>query len=220
MRNEEEGRRKESGLKGPPSVEVWQGLTPYAQDIEKQEEAVAALLAKGPERLIFCEHEPVLTLGSSAKAGDEGAHQALPTQITNRGGQVTYHGPGQRVIYPIVKLVRWNNDIRVYMRWLQEWLAAACLEMGVETEIRTGTELGLWVGNAKLAAFGVRVRKGVAFHGAALNISNDLSVYKTFTPCGIKGSHAISLQALNPSLTLEITDKALLKTLPLIWPKA
>jgi lipoyl(octanoyl) transferase len=100
------------------------------------------------------------------------------------------------------------------MRRLQEWIASTCTELGIETEIRMGEELGLWIGNTKLAAFGVRVRKGVVFHGAALNVSNDLEIYKHFTPCGIKESRATRLAEHLPHITMAQVDAALAATLP------
>jgi lipoyl(octanoyl) transferase len=180
----------------------------------RMEALVAQVRAGAPEQIILSEHEPILTLGSSAKDMDIGTGHAVPHVATSRGGQVTYHGPGQRVIYPIVRLdARWGGntggDIRVYMRRLQQWLAATCAELGVATELRTGTELGLWVQGAKLAAFGVKISKGVAYHGAAINISNDLDIYQKFTPCGLTNVKTTRLTNHLPTLTMAQFDAAL-----------
>jgi lipoyl(octanoyl) transferase len=199
-----------------PTITHWHGLTDYAAGVLQQDALVAAVANGAPEQIILCEHTPVLTLGSSAKLADaQGAH-GLPLCETSRGGQVTYHGPGQRVIYPVLRLDdRFEDDVRVYMRRLQTWLAAACSQLGVVPEIKGGDHLGLWLGDAKLAAFGVRVRKGVAFHGAALNVSNDLTIYHTFVPCGLKGSQATRLIDHNPTITMAQVDEALVATLPM-----
>lgn len=198
-----------------PTLTHWHGLTDYAAGVLQQEALVKDVADGAPEQIILCEHNPILTLGSSAKPSDAQGPHSIPVVESTRGGQVTYHGPGQRVVYPILKLdERFKTDIRIYMRRLQQWVAAACLELGVEAEIRSGEELGLWIGNAKLAAFGVRVRKGVVFHGAALNVSNDLEIYKHFTPCGIKGSAATRLIDHMPDVTMDKVDAALASTLP------
>jgi len=200
-----------------PPLAHWQGLTDYVAGLAHQEALVAGVIEGAPEHIVLCEHAPVLTLGSSAKVADSEGPHGIPVVETSRGGQITYHGPGQRVVYPILHLdARFERDVRVYMRRLQAWVAAACSQLGIETDIRTGEELGLWVGNAKLAAFGVRVRKGVVFHGAALNVSNDIEIYKHFTPCGIKGSAATRLVDHIPDITMAQVDEALATTLPIL----
>ncbi len=192
-------------------IVIWPALTPYLAGLERLETIAAQVAAGAPEVLILAEHAPVLTVGSSGQLADAGAGHGIPIVPTNRGGQVTYHGPGQRMIYPVVRLDgRWNHDIRCYMRWLQERVQAACGSLGVESELRTGTELGLWGGNAKLAAFGVRVRKGVAFHGACLNVSNDLKIYQQFTPCGLVGSQTTRLIDHVPEIHMAKVDAALI----------
>lgn len=198
-----------------PPFTIWPNLTNYTEGLARQETLVAEVLAGAPEQIVLCEHAPVLTMGSSAKAADALGSHALPTLPTNRGGQVTYHGPGQRVVYPVLRLdARFNTDVRVYMQRLQAWVAAACTQLGVTPEIKSGDHLGLWVGDAKLAAFGVRVRKGVVFHGAALNVTNDIGIYSQFTPCGLAGSKATRLVDHIPTITMDAVDEALAATLP------
>jgi lipoyl(octanoyl) transferase len=149
------------------------------------EEILAEMLAGGTERVIFCEMEPVLTVGSSGDRADIGADPGVPVVETGRGGKVTYHGPGQRVVYLVVDLARWGKDVRAYVKWLQAWLIASLGELGVVAEAGAQDEIGVWIGDRKVAAIGVRVRKGVAYHGVALNVSNDMAVYGQFVPCGI-----------------------------------
>lgn len=190
------------------------GLTPYPAALTLLEETAAAVAAGAPERLFLAEHPPLLTLGSSANPADAGVGHGLPTFATNRGGQVTYHGPGQRMIYPVVRLdERWGHDVRRYMRWLQGAVQQACHAVGVASDLRSGAALGLWVGQGKLAAFGVRVRKGVAFHGAALNVDNDVAIYRQFVPCGLADSSATRLLDHTPGLTMAAVDTALLAAL-------
>jgi lipoyl(octanoyl) transferase len=194
----------------------WPRPLPYAEGLTILEAAAAAVAHGGPEQLILGEHLPVLTVGSSGQLEDLGTEHGVPVVATNRGGQITYHGPGQLMIYPVVRLdARWHQDIRRYMRWLQERVQVACVSLGVETELRTGPALGLWVGEAKLAAFGVRVRKGVAFHGACLNVHNDLEIYRHFTPCGLVGSQATRLIDHLPNLKMPAVEAAVIEALKL-----
>jgi lipoyl(octanoyl) transferase len=194
----------------------WPAPLPYTEGLARLEAAAAAVARGGSEQFILGEHTPVLTVGSSGQMAEAGMGHGVPVVATNRGGQVTYHGPGQLMIYPIVRLdARWNNDIRQYMRWLQERVQVACASLGVTAEVRTGAELGLWVAGAKLAAFGVRVRQGVAFHGACLNVSNDLEIYQHFTPCGLIGSKATRLIDHVPTLTIPAVEVAVIQALKL-----
>lgn len=200
-----------------PEIVTWPGLTPYAEGVRRMEEAVAGVLAGGAERIFLCEHEPVLTVGSSGNAADVFGTD-IPVVETGRGGKVTYHGPGQRVVYLVVDLARWGKDVRAYVRWLEAWLMASVAEFGVQAAAGSGDEIGIWVGNEKLAAIGVRVRKGVAFHGIALNVENDLAVYKTFVPCGIKDKGVTSLRALGVKADMATVDAALVRQLARLIP--
>ncbi|NBX85929.1 MAG: lipoyl(octanoyl) transferase LipB [Proteobacteria bacterium] len=203
-----------------PLIETWDGLMPYAEAIARMEAIVADVLTGAPERLIFCEHPPVLTVGSSGKITDITDAGNIPVIATGRGGQVTYHGPGQRVIYLVVRLERWGKDVRAYVRWLQEWLIAGLAELGV-TALRLD-EIGVWVetpkGLAKIAAIGIRVRKGVAYHGIALNVAPDLAVYQRFIPCGITDKGVTSLADVAASYGMAAVDAALIKALQQILP--
>lgn len=178
--------------------EMWPGLVDYAEGVARMEAAVAEVLAGGEERVIFCEHEPVLTVGSSGEWADVAGITDIPVVETGRGGKVTYHGPGQRVVYLVVDLKRWGKDVRGYVRWLQEWIQASLQDFDISSCFTD--DIGVWVetprGLEKIAAVGVRVRKGVAFHGVALNVLNDLEVYTRFVPCGIADKGVTSMRAL------------------------
>ncbi len=191
-------------------ITTWPGLTPYTEGMLRMDEALSHALTTGEETAIFCEHEPILTIGTSGNEADLGT-SPLPFIHTGRGGKVTYHGPGQRVVYLVVNLKRFNADIRAYVKWLQYWLIETLKEANLTATAGTGDEIGVWVNNRKIAAIGVRVRKGFAYHGIALNLNPDLSVYKSFIPCGITEKGVTSLHAEGRPLTLEQLDE-LLKT--------
>lgn len=203
-----------------PMIEFWPGLTPYGVAVAEMERLVAA----GEERIIFCEHEPVLTVGSSGNVGDIFEAGGVPVVETGRGGQVTYHGPGQRVVYLVVDLERFGRDVRRYVRWLQEWVVAALQEVGVSGYLTD--DIGVWVDGAggpeKVAAVGVRVRRGFAFHGVSINVSNDLAVYERFVACGLRGKRVGNLRTQGTGhraqVTMEGVDAALKGQLAARWP--
>lgn len=209
-------------MQAPPAllIENWNGLVPYGDGVARMEGIVAEVLAGAAERVILCEHAAVLTVGSSGKMADIEDAGEIPVVATGRGGQVTYHGPGQRVVYLVVRLERWGKDVRAYVRWLQEWLIAALRELGVKAF--RADEVGVWVetprGVAKIAAIGVRVRKGVAYHGIALNVAPDLAVYGRFVPCGIRDKRVTSLADLGAEREMAAVDTVLLATLQQMLP--
>lgn len=184
---------------------------PYEEVASYQEELVAKVLNGGEERILFCEHSPVYTLGSSAKESDVLHINDIPAIHTGRGGQVTYHGPGQRVIYPIVDLRERGRDIRAYICDLQKWLINTLKYFDVEAYTRD--EVGVWVdinGHPhKIAAIGVRVRKWVTFHGIALNIHPNLDHFKGIIPCGLTNVGVTSLGHLGKDVDMAEVDKLL-----------
>jgi lipoyl(octanoyl) transferase len=199
-----------------PTVEYIGSETPYEEALLQQEAAVAHVLKGGGERLFFAEHPPVFTLGTSASAQDVLNAGDIPVLKTGRGGQVTYHGPGQRVVYPILDLRTRRQDLRWYVRQLQAWIVQTLGEFGVTGHITD--DIGVWVetpdGLAKIAAIGIRVKKWVAFHGFALNVNPDLAMYQRIIPCGISDKPVTSLQSLGVSATLEQVDSALQTSYP------
>ena len=179
------------------------GLTPYAEALVLQEELVARRKRDEiPDQLLLLEHPHVITLGRAANRANVLADDATRARLgvelfeTGRGGDVTYHGPGQLVGYPIVKLPPGHQDIRRYVRNIQEVLIRAARDFGVEAEPRGGDFVGVWVGAEKLAAIGVRVSRWVTMHGFAFNVATDLNYFQLIIPCGIRGHGVTSLQKL------------------------
>tara|TARA_R110002095_G_scaffold128771_1_gene111533 strand:+ start:497 stop:1153 length:657 start_codon:yes stop_codon:yes gene_type:complete len=200
------------------------GLVPYEEAISEMEARVKAIQQGEKTELLWAlEHPSLYTLGTSAKREDILDH-SLPAFETGRGGEVTYHGPGQRVVYAMLDLNKRTKDLRAYVWSLEEWLLLTLQEFGVEAFRRAG-RVGLWVPEKapstdfkgegvdyKIAALGVRISKWVTFHGIALNVTPDLSHFKGIVPCGIKGHGVTSLQKQGINATLDDVDHALKKT--------
>jgi lipoyl(octanoyl) transferase len=165
------------------------GQVPYDTALAWQEALQARRLAGGNDALLLLEHTPVYTLGRGADAGFLGAAAAgdVPVVRVGRGGQVTYHGPGQLVGYPILDLRAHRADVRWYVRALEQVLIDALAELGVRAVRRDGFP-GVWVGGArKIGSIGVGIRRWVTWHGFALNVGPDLRGFDRITPCGISG---------------------------------
>lgn len=148
------------------------------------------VLTEGAENfLMLVEHRPVVTVGRSGGKGDVLlSREALRRRgvelvETNRGGKVTFHGPGQLVMYPIIDLSLRDKDLHRYMRDLEKWLIALCSDYGIEAHRDEG-RTGVWVGKNKIAAIGIAARRWVSFHGVALNVTTDLSYFDLIVPCG------------------------------------
>jgi len=178
------------------------------QDIQK---------GHAPECLWFLEHPPLYTLGTSGKSADILASATLPTFETGRGGQVTYHGPGQRIVYLMLDLKTRKQDVRWYVHTLEDWLIQTLAAFGLQGERREG-RVGIWVQKEgrdhKIAALGVRLQKWVTSHGIALNVSPDLSAYQHIVPCGLNHYGVTSLADIGVKVSLEEVDTVLLKTCP------
>jgi lipoyl(octanoyl) transferase len=180
------------------------GRVPYAEAVEMQHAARAALKAgEGPERFLLLEHPHVYTLGRNASAEDvlagpeQLAARGVEVAECDRGGQVTYHGPGQLVGYPVVNLSPDRRDIRRYVRDLQEVLIRALAEYDVAA--RPGEEaafIGVWAGEAKIASIGVHLSRWITTHGFALNVSTDLSYFTGIIPCGLRQVSMTSIERL------------------------
>ncbi len=176
------------------------GRTPYGDAWRRQEEMVGRRLAgEIDDTLIFTEHEPVYTLGVRQGAarhllwGDaDRARHGIEVVDTNRGGDITYHGPGQIVGYPIVSLTE-RRDLHAYLRLLEQVVINAVGCLGLAAGRRSG-QTGVWLGSRKLAAIGVGVRRWVTFHGFALNVNNDLGPFAGIVPCGITDGRVTSLR--------------------------
>lgn len=167
------------------------------------------------ECIWFLEHPPLYTVGAQRRALQEDCPGALPYPLyeSPRGGRITYHGPGQLVIYVMMDLEMRGRDLRGFMRHLLEWLQAACLSVGVATEVRMDP-LGLWIGYQKIASAGVRVQKWVTSHGIALNINPDLRAFDPIRPCGLDADRyqITSLARLGCSATRSGIETALKET--------
>lgn len=176
-------------------------------------EARAAAIAEGSagEQIWLLEHPPIYTAGTSAK--DEDLIDArFPVYRTGRGGQFTYHGPGQRVGYAMLDLKRRKPDVRAYVHDLEEWLIQALAELGVKGERREG-RVGIWVQRGsredKIAALGVRIKRWVSFHGVALNVDPDLTHFTGIVPCGVTAHGVTSLADLGIVASMADVDVAL-----------
>ena len=202
-----------------PPVEwvIEDGLTAYADALAEME-ARAAAIAEGraAERVWLVEHPPLYTAGTSARLEDLVAPDRFPVHTTGRGGQFTYHGPGQRVAYVMLDLCRSRKDVRAFVYGLEQWLIDALWEFHVRGE-RRADRVGVWVrrpdkGAAvedKIAAIGIRVRRWVTFHGVALNVDPDLDHYDGIVACGVREHGVTSLEDLGIPATMPDLDVAL-----------
>ncbi len=195
------------------------GLTPYPAALAAMTARVAAIRAgAAPEQVWLLEHPPLYTAGTSARAADLRDAARFPTYAAGRGGQWTYHGPGQRIAYVMLDLTRRHGtvparDIRAFVHGLEEWLIRALARLGIRGERRDG-RIGIWVpdragGEAKIAALGVRVTRFVSWHGVALNVAPDLGHFTGIVPCGIADHGVTSLAALGIEADLATADAAL-----------
>jgi lipoyl(octanoyl) transferase len=208
-------------IPGPP-VEwiIRDGLTPYEESLAFME-ARAAAIAEGTasECVLLLEHPPLYTAGTSAKAEDM-LTPRFPVFETGRGGQYTYHGPGQRVAYVMLDLKARRQDVRAFVSALEGWIIATLAEFSL-TGFTDPERVGVWVKRPdkgagyedKIAAIGIRLRKWVSFHGIALNVEPDLSHFAAIVPCGIKEQRygVTSLVDMGLPVTLEDADVALKK---------
>ena len=197
------------------------GLTGYDDAVAFMEARVAAIHAGEADELIWLvEHPPLYTAGTSAKDTDL-LEARFPVHATGRGGQYTYHGPGQRIAYVMLDLNKRGRDVRAFVQKLEHWVIAALAEFGVTGEIREG-RVGVWVARPekaplfdgamredKIAAIGVKLRKWISFHGIAINVEPDLTHYGGIVPCGISGHGVTSLVDLGLPVTMSDLDVAL-----------
>ena len=188
----------------------WLGRLAYADALALQENLVAKKIADPaePDTLLLLEHEPVYTIGRTPDRRSLRDPAALPHPliVTGRGGQATYHGPGQLIGYPILDLKTRGQDLHCYLRALEEMLIAVCAHYGVAGQRREGLT-GVWVGKKKIASIGIGVRRWVSMHGFALNVGGDLAPYRAITPCGIGGVEMTSLE-IEAGRAVEVADAA------------
>jgi lipoyl(octanoyl) transferase len=169
---------------------------------------VAAILeGSAAEAVWLLEHPPLYTAGTSAAPEELIQPSRFPVFETGRGGRFTYHGPGQRVAYVMLDLGRRARDVRAFVHALEDWLIAALAQLGVEGERREG-QIGVFIGEAKIASIGIRVRHWVSFHGVSLNVDPDLTHFAGIVPCGL-ASPVTSLAALGIDADMPRVDAAL-----------
>ncbi len=203
----------------PVGWTVSPGRTPYPAALAAMQARAAAIVdGRAAELVWLLEHPPLYTAGVSAKETDLLTPERFPVFRTERGGQFTYHGPGQRVGYVMLDLTRRGRDVRAFVQGLEGWLIAALARLGVEAFAAEG-RVGVWVTRGggredKIAAIGVRLKRWVSFHGVALNVNPDLSHFGGIVPCGIASpQHGVtSLWDLGVRVSREEADEALKAT--------
>ena len=190
---------------------VSNALVPYKRAVAEMEARIAAIhQGTAPELIWLLEHPPLYTAGTSATETDLLEPGRLPVFKTGRGGQYTYHGPGQRVVYVMLDLTRHSRDVGCHVWRLEEWMIRVLARFGVTGERRQG-RIGVWVARGaredKIGAIGVRVRHWVTYHGLALNVDPDLANYAGIVPCGISAHGVTSMAALGVRATMAEVDK-------------
>jgi len=202
------------------------GLAPYTETLAAMESRVAQIAAgTAPEAVWLLEHPPLYTAGTSSNPADL-LDPRFAVHVAGRGGQYTYHGPGQRVAYVMLDVGARGRDVRQFVCALENWVIAALAEFGVRGERRTG-RVGVWVvrpdrapnsdgtpHEAKIAAIGVKLRRWVSFHGVSINVEPDLSHVGGIVPCGIRQHGITSLVDLGLPVTLADLDMVLQQTFP------
>ncbi len=206
----------------------WQvnsGLTPYANSVDFMESRANEIAAGTAGELVWLvQHPPLYTSGTSSNPTDLVDPDRFPVFDARRGGQYTYHGPGQRVAYVMLDVGKRGRDVRLFVSQLEKWVIKTLAEFNVTGERRKG-RVGVWVvrddhlsntdgtrREDKIAAIGVRLRKWVSFHGISINVDPDLSHYDGIVPCGISDHGVTSLVELGLSVTLDDVDAALKKS--------
>ncbi len=201
---------------------ITDGLTAYDEALAFMEARVAAVAEGRAEECIWLlEHPPLYTAGTSARIEDLTDPDRFPVHQSRRGGQYTYHGPGQRVVYVMLDLNRRGRDVRRFVQDLEAWVIATLAEFNLRGEIREG-RVGVWVtrpdkprtpGGApaedKIAAIGIRLRKWISFHGISINVDPDLEHFSGIVPCGIADHGVTSLVDLGLPVTMDDLDLAL-----------
>lgn len=193
----------------------------YPDAVAAMEQRVTDIIAgHAPELVWLLEHPPLYTAGTSAKSLDLLDQNRFPVFASGRGGEYTYHGPGQRIAYVMLDLrKRGMMDVRTYVKNLEQWIIATLAQFGIEGFTREG-RIGVWVndsGEKKIAALGIRVRKWVTYHGISINVNPDLSHYTGIVPCGISGFGVTSIEELGLKTTTEELNNALRKMLAVIF---
>ena len=209
------------------------GLTPYEDALRFMESRVAGIIAGTADECIWLlEHPPLYTAGTSAKREDLVDPDRFPVYEARRGGEYTYHGPGQRVVYVMLDVAKRGHDVRRFVQDLEAWVIATLETFNIKGEIRKG-RVGVWVerpekpcnadgsvAEDKIAAIGIRLRKWVSFHGISINVEPDLSHFAGIVPCGIRDHGVTSLVDLGLPVGMDDLDVALRATFNDIFAKS
>lgn len=192
------------------------GLLPYKRAWEYQQKIVAQKLNDPlyPDKLILVQHPPVYTLGTGSTTDNlKFDLKSFSGEIyrIERGGEVTYHYPGQLVVYPLLNLRHYRQDLHWYLRQLEEVVIQLLIKYGINAERIEGLT-GVWVNHEKIAAIGIKVKRWITMHGLALNVSGDMSGFKYIIPCGIKDKGVTQLSHFLPDILLENVKKDLITT--------
>ena len=189
-------------------------LVAYPQAVTRMEVEVATIADGATELIWFVEHPPIYTAGTSAKPADLVDAKRFPVYETGRGGQYTYHGPGQRVCYVMIDLKKRGNDVRAFVAGLEDVIIRTLNEFGIRGE-RREDRVGVWVKRGaredKIAALGIRVRRGITFHGLSINLNPDLSHFSGIVPCGVTEHGVTSFADLGLKTTMAELDAELKK---------
>ena len=182
-----------------PYVPIWQAMQAYTDERD----------ADSDDELWLLQHDPVYTQGLAGKSEHVLMPGDIPIVHTDRGGQVTYHGPGQLVMYPLINLERRRLGVRALVCALEQLVIDWLASHDVVAERREGAP-GVYVAGAKIASLGLKVRRGCSYHGLAINVDMDLSPFERINPCGLAGQPMTQVKALLPDLTVEAVEQALL----------
>ncbi len=224
------GRTAFTSEESLPEWRVSQGLTQYPEAIDRMEKRVEAISEGSASELVWLvEHPPLITSGTSAKAADLIDAERFPVFAAGRGGQYTYHGPGQRVVYVMLDVGKRGRDVRRFVQQLEEWVIATLDQFNVTGEIRAG-RVGVWVSRDdkplsatgqqpedKIAAIGIRLRKWISFHGISINVEPELDHFSGIIPCGITEHGVTSLVDLGLPVTMGDVDVALRRVFPTVF---
>jgi len=209
---------------------ISEGLVDYETALAFMEQRAAAIRAGTADEMIWLlEHPPLYTAGTSARRADLIQPDRFPVYEARRGGQYTYHGPGQRVAYVMLDVAARGRDVRRFVEQMERWVIAALAEFGVTGEIRAG-RVGVWVARPekpplpdgspredKVAAIGIRLRKWVSFHGLSINVEPELDHFSGIVPCGITGHGVTSLVDLGLPVSVADVDVALMNRFTTIF---
>lgn len=189
------------------------GLQDYTETIKRMELRVDAIAKHQAEECIWLlEHPPLFTAGSSVNPNEFDMKLPFPIYKTGRGGLITYHGPGQRVIYMMLDISKRGRDLRKFVTQSEQWIINSLADLGVESS-RLPPHIGVWIKSLnkdlKIAAIGFRIRNWISFHGISINVNPDLSHYDSIVPCGIEDKGVTSLDKCLPNTNMHALDAAL-----------